>query len=45
MRTDTDRELQKISVTIYADQKEWAREENINLSGLFRDAIDDRRDG
>ena len=45
MRTDTDRDLTKINVSIYEDQKQWARDQNINLSSLFRDAIDERKDG
>jgi len=31
----------QVCISIYPDQKEWVRKHHINLSGLFRNFLDD----
>lgn len=38
------RDKESVNINVYADQREWADNQNINLSGLVRDLLDDERE-
>jgi hypothetical protein len=48
MTTDADdsgpRDTERVHLTIYADQREWADDNHVNLSSLVREKLDEAMD-